>query len=458
MRKRTKRTLKIILVLASFFSVSSLLAGMTKVGSGSAPYSSFNEGDRGLSKLKNTLHNEGYNSKTIISSIRVLGRMNKTGVLLIVGPTTPYGSQEVVHLLLDFIRRGGSVLIADDFGRANSLLKEIWNLANLATEYQIEILFNTTSVLCDAASYEHSPARPVITNFGGGIPLSEGVNEVQTSFPTTFTIKSNGTTTYLPMGFLRSTDKSWLESDLASARKGNAEPDPNEWGGVHFSLGISLSLGQGKLLMLSDPDILSNALIKNEKDNKIFSKNIISWLASTTSSDLVIFDESHHSFLPYDPFFGLNLWFSTLTLVSSSWIIAPLIPLLTFIFIARYLPRREKFRARTLRHKRRKATGTSLFESKVEGYMGTKDYTSAASTLLNRLLRKFSNRYSLQLEGTEDLLEELPKVRSDLATKDLTSIRELLQSLKQIAEGERPSEEKFQSLVKKYMNVKDLLF
>lgn len=90
--------------------------------------------------------------------------------------------------------------------------------------------------------------------------------------------------------------------------------------------------------------------------------------------------------------------------------------------------------------------------------MGTKDYTSAASTFLNRLLRKFSNRYSLQLEGTEDLLEELPKVRSDLATKDLTSIRELLQSLKQIAEGERPSEEKFQSLVKKYMNVKDLLF
>lgn len=460
MRKRTKRTLKIMLVLGSLLSIYSFLAGMAQVGFGSAPYSPYNEGDRGLSKLKHTLHNEGYTSKTIISSIRVLSRMDKTGVLLIVGPTTPYDSQEAVQLLLDFIRRGGSVLIADDFGRANSLLEKIWNLVSFATEYRFKVLFNTSSVLCDATSYTKSPARPVITNFSGqdGI-LSDQIDAVQTSFPTTFSLKMNDTTTVVPgsWGLMRTSKSSWLERDLSAARKGKAKPNRNEWGNVTFPLALPLSLGKGKVLMLSDPDILSNELL-NTKDNKAFALEVIDWLSATSPTDRIIFDESHHSFLPYDPFFGLTLWFGALTMISSSWILAPLIPLLTFIFIARYLPRRKRFRARTLRHKKRKAAGPSFFESKVEGYMRTKDYTSAAATLLNRLLSKLSNRYSLQLEETEDLIEVLPKLRSDLSTKKLTSIKELLKTLQRIAEGAKPSKEEFQSLIEKYKHVKALLF
>ncbi|NIQ06324.1 MAG: hypothetical protein GWO20_11555 [Candidatus Korarchaeota archaeon] len=470
MRRSTLKILKILLVLGCVFSLYPLLAGVSGIGLGTSPYSPYNKGKDGLSKLKRYLKGEGYESETLLSSLKTLGRINKTGVLIIAGPTTPFGFQEVLTLLLDFVLKGGSVLLADDFGKANTLLEALWELSQFGgdgsqAERQMKISFNTSSVLCDAKSYDKSPARPTIKNFDDRLGIvDEQVDEVQTSFPTTFTLEVNSsstvTKTIFPAeaGLMSSTSSSWLESDLSSARKGAAEPEPGEWGGIPCTLGVPLPLGggMGRILLVSDPDIFSNALI-DKKDNWLFSKSIIEWLSESTSSNFLIFDESHHSFLPYDPLFGLSLWFDLLTMVSASWILAPLVPILTFIFIMGYLPRRKRFRAVTLRHTERKAKGLSLYQSKVNRYTSEKKYRSAASTLLDLLTRAISRRYSVEIETTEELLDRISEIRLDLKSDELSSVKKLLTTLNRAKEGGKFGRDAFIEVMENYESVKDFL-
>lgn len=472
MRRSTLKILKILLVLGCVFSLYPLLAGVSGIGLGTSPYSSYNKGKDGLSELKEYLEEEGYESETLLSSLKTLSRINKTGVLIIAGPTTSFGFQEVLTLLLDFVFKGGSVLLADDFGKANTLLETLWDLSQFGgddsqQERQMKISFNTSSVLCDAESYDKSPARPTIKNFDDRLGIiDEQVGEVQTSFPTTFTLEVNSsstvTKTIFPAeaGLMSSTASSWLESDLSSARKGAAEPEPGEWGGTRCTLGVPFPLGggMGRILLVSDPDIFSNALFgEPDNDNDVFSKSIIDWLSETTGSNLIIFDESHHSFLPYDPLFGLSLWFDLLTMVSASWILAPLVPLLTFIFIMGYLPRRKRFRAVTLRHTERKAKGRSLFQSKVKRYTTEKKYRSAASTLLDLLTRAVSRRYSVEIETTEELLDRIPEIRPDLKSDELSSVKKLLTTLNRAKEGGKFGREAFIEVMDNYESVKDFL-
>lgn len=464
MRRRTLKTLKLILTLGCIFSLWPLIGGITGIGFGSSPYSPHNKGREGLSEFKGNIEEEGYKTSTIVSSLKVLSRMNKTGVLVINGPTTSYGLQEVLNVLLDFVRKGGSILIADDFGKANTLLKHIWNLAlGPVAQTDFSILFNTTSVLCDAKSYQGSPARPtIVKNFDRNI-IDPEVKRVQTNFPATFSLKVNETTTVLPpqFGLMTSTNSSWLENDLSSARRGTAEPSPSEWGGVAFPLAVPLPLGKGmgRIMLVSDPDIFSNRLMNSKKnDNTLFSMNIIRWLSATAESGLVIFDESHHSFMPFDPFFGLGLWFSNLTMLSSSWILAPLIPFLTFVFIIGYLPHRKRFRAIILRHEERKATSPSIFSSKVTRYMRRNEYSSAISNLLGVIIRRFSRQYSVEIDGAEELIERLPEFRPGLE-ENISHIKSFLNTLREVAEGRKKlSKKEFINIMKTYREVKDLLF
>lgn len=464
MRDSTRNTLTLILALAFICSLYPLTASFADIGFGSSPYSPHNGGHQGTSALKNSLKRRGYKTKTIISSLKVLSRINKTGVLMVVGPTKSYATQEVLNILLDFVYNGGSILLADDFGSGNSLLQSLWELL----PNEVSIQFNTSSVLCDAENYQKTPARPSIQNFRDPYGIFEEFNieedHVQTSFPTTFGLQVNGTTTVVPseLGFLSSGTSSWLESDLSSARRGKAKPSSYEWGGIKFSLGLAFpSMAEGgRILVLSDPDIFSNHLIrKQDNSNMVFATDVISWLSQTTSSKVIFFDESHHSFLPFDPFFGFNLWFSVLTMFSSSWIIAPLIPFLGFIFIMGYLPNRKSFRPVTLRHKARLAKGTSLYRSKVKRYLESKNYQAAATNLLNLLTRRIARAYSIEIDDPTQLDSIILQLRPDLNTNEEKSLKKMVDLLKKsLREEKKISKREFTSLMVIYKELKGKLF
>ena len=106
------------------------------------PFSIYNEDWNGLSEFREIIEEmypedrdgDGYpdSIKTIISSINAVNRLeNETGILVIMGPSVHYDISEAVALVL-FIMNGGTVLIADDFGTANDLLRGLNTLIRAA--------------------------------------------------------------------------------------------------------------------------------------------------------------------------------------------------------------------------------------------------------------------------------------------------------------------------------------
>jgi hypothetical protein len=83
-----------------------------------------------LSKCRNALDTQGYKISSIISSPTILSKLNesKNKVYVAIGVERSYTADEVAAIW-DFMRNGGSIIIADDFGHGNSLSdqSQFWN-------------------------------------------------------------------------------------------------------------------------------------------------------------------------------------------------------------------------------------------------------------------------------------------------------------------------------------------
>jgi len=463
-------TLKIILYFALIFSIYPLIAGGLNITTGSAPYSVYNKGPTGLSTLRSELIESGYSLKVIVSSLKALEKINSSGVLVIIGPTRDYDFQEIANLV-KFLMNGGSILIADDFGKANSLLKIIWTTINLGLELigqesQIRgVYFNTSAVLMDTGSFEKNPAVPIITNFfdAYGI-LPPTVDRILTNFPATISMEVYDTEskkTYdvpLPaaVSLMYSTPYSWLETNLTSVIKGQAKPDPWEWGGIPFSVGAVLPLmGSSKIALISDPDIFANQQINNpEFDNLDFALSLLGWLASGERT--IIFDESHLAHLPTDPLFGIGLWYAVLVEASSSWVMAPLLPLLLFMILTGYLPRGETFKPVLFSHVKR-VKPSSWFESKLRWYSRTRNYRNALASLVNHLLSEISKKYGVSGENWNEILNNLLARRPDLSVHRAKIFDFFEEVTRLIDKKKKVKEDTFVKLVEDLRQISDIL-
>ena len=131
--KLYKNLQTIALVLLLFFGVAPVLLSAIPGNSSNVAFSIYNTGDDGLSKVRNTLEttftNTGvpqYNVTNIVSNLNILNRFNGSGALVIAGPSSDFGVTETISVIL-YMLRGGSVIIADDFGSGNQVLKPIFD-------------------------------------------------------------------------------------------------------------------------------------------------------------------------------------------------------------------------------------------------------------------------------------------------------------------------------------------
>ena len=261
------------------------------------PFSIYNEDWNGLSEFREIIEEmypedrdgDGYpdSIKTIISSINAVNRLeNETGILVIMGPAVHYDISEAVALVL-FIMNGGSVLIADDFGTANDLLKGLNTLIRVAgsligvggdelLSLEIErdgemreatfvgIGFNQ-SVLIDTADYSLTPTRPILHQNQYAPMLSGAINRqidnVVADYSTILSMQmqaynpDTGTneTFWMPfpgmLGWLEtSTHYSWLESDVKATQNGfefyKWDPETEWAGGLSLQLDVTLDAGE----------------------------------------------------------------------------------------------------------------------------------------------------------------------------------------------------------------------
>jgi len=184
-------------------------------------------------------------------SLQELSGAGEGSTLLVIGPTKDYTPGEA-SLILDYLNRGGRVVVMDDYGTANTLLKGL----------NSPVLLNQTP-LCQSSNYYENPSFPVISNISG-IPETRNVKELVLNHPVSLNLTG-------PALVVANTSQlGWL--DIVD--NGYVDVDENEKFN-EYTVIASMNYDRGELLIIGDPDIITNGML-DKGDNRIFIDNILS--------------------------------------------------------------------------------------------------------------------------------------------------------------------------------------
>lgn len=180
--------------------------------------------------------------------------------LMIIGPAanfTPGESSQVAQ----FLYRGGRVVVMDDFGKANSLLKNIGS----------PVTINPVP-MCQYENYYINRSFPAITDIAAS-SYTVNVSKLVFNHPAVLNVPGNA-------DVIASTSKdAWLDYN------DNARLDTNERTGVYI-VAARYNMGRGELIVVSDADVFINSML-DKGDNRLFLKGL--------SRGQVLVDVSHGS-------------------------------------------------------------------------------------------------------------------------------------------------------------------
>ena len=258
-----------------------ILSMVSPVLSSSADFSIFNTGWNGTSDLAVStyrvgkfspsfeLRSTGADVEFVQFGLEDMELDPASDVVAIIGPTKEFSASEGA-LMGDFVRAGGNLLVADDFGSANSLLEGMGATCRFSEKLVIDL------------SFEKSPEFPVCFDIVPD-PLTMNVTSLQLNYASSILLGGSSE----PLA--RSSLASWSDSD------GDRMQDFGEPSGP-FTILAREYMGEGELVLLSDPSILINGM-RDYLDNEVFSSNIVSVISEGRSG--LYFDESHRDF--FDP-------------------------------------------------------------------------------------------------------------------------------------------------------------
>ena len=153
-------------------------------------FSIYNETEFGLSQFSSSITDTGREVLSIQASMSVASRYNGSAVLAIMGPVRDF-SLDATFVIFTHIMAGGSVLIADDFGSANSSMALLNSFLGGLTgdNRSAGLLTYTGGVLFDLLSYDTAkePRLPIIRDLRAGADggaLTAGVSEIHLNYAT----------------------------------------------------------------------------------------------------------------------------------------------------------------------------------------------------------------------------------------------------------------------------------
>jgi hypothetical protein len=194
----------------------------------------------------------------------------RTEALVVIGPTKAFTAAEGV-LVGDFVRRGGVLLLADDFGTGNSLLGHMGAQSRFSGKLVMDLAFEKKPEFCVCFDFAEDP-------------LTEGVGSLLMNYPSSVVVKNSSAEV-----LARSTVASWLDVD------GDRLQDLGEPRGP-FTLLAREPMGDGTVMLLADPSLLINGMAEH-LDNAVLAGNLLSELGLLRTA--VYFDESHRDY--FDP-------------------------------------------------------------------------------------------------------------------------------------------------------------
>jgi hypothetical protein len=378
----------------------------------------------GCSDFKLTLENNGYDVYNIQSSLSATKRLNRSILLVLMGPNQFYDPVFEVPYFIDFFNSSNSILICHDYGSTSSLLWQIFfaNLIDPKYKDKIPVTIFPEGVLRDNLSYAKNPEFPVIKSFRSH-PITSGINQVILSrascalggpFVEYFGWNVLGTTSFYSYVDMNNDSVYKYEDDnydISSIT--NAIPNfPKSFskmplGGYPQTVFMAKDTGNVRIFVSSDASLFNNELINEPGyDNRKFGLNIVNWLTHGNKNWLVVFDEAHirpeyTRDLSSAGIYGFVLQY--VVHLSTNPITAWIYPLLAVYTLRKYIPKKSKEEEKKKEAEREKKEEvakfrtSSFFAEKIGWYKEKRKFHSALKLLYRRLERKLN----FQLEGAE---------------------------------------------------------
>lgn len=168
--------------------------------------------------------------------------------LLIIGPTKNYTYDESLQVS-SFLRRGGTVVVMDDFGASNSMLHAISSPISI-----------NSIPLCQHENYYVNMTFPIIADISQ-TPFTRNVSSLVLNHPAVLNVTGDAQV-------VASTSRdAWLDFNHDSML------DDGERMGV-YPVAASCDYGNGKLIVFSDADVFINSML-DKGDNHALLKQLL---------------------------------------------------------------------------------------------------------------------------------------------------------------------------------------
>lgn len=218
----------------------------------SADFSLFNTRWNGASNFGRLLYEEA-NIMPIITSYNSFGLSEREGVLLILGPDIGYSSLEVEEIK-GFLNNGGTLVLIDDFGTGNDILRGLNLSARFLGIIPVDVFYSK--------NYNFPELVRILDP-----QLSVGVDKLILNVPSAI-IGANGS----------------IYTSKVTVVGNNQRELP---------IMSEVRYGNGTIILFADPSVFINDMFD---ENEPFIMNFVRYLNAET----IYIDEAHHSnFNPY---------------------------------------------------------------------------------------------------------------------------------------------------------------
>ncbi|MHA1534197.1 MAG: hypothetical protein ACTSP8_05645 [Promethearchaeota archaeon] len=439
-------------------------------------FSIYNEAWNGASDFKNALEGEGYNIMTIQSSLSATERLDKSILLVLLGPNLFYNPIFEIPYFMDFFDNTtrNSLFICHDHGSTSTLLWEIFIASALDPHLQgaIPVTIFANGILRDNGSYHVAPDFPVIQSFSAH-PTTVGISDVILSeasavvggpFLSYFGWDLVGSST--KYGYVDKNDDhmynfvdDFVDLSLIS---GVLPGFPDKWPLGGYSQGVFMAKDAitSRVFVSADASLFNNELISESSfDNLQFGLNIVNWLTYGEPKDdwVIVFDEAHiRPELTRDMTSAGIFGFITQYIIhlSTNPITAWIYPLLAIYSLKKYLPKKdeksEKKKAdeQDKKEEREKFRTSSFFAEKIGWYREKGRYGKALTLLYRRLERKLNALLRGQKITTKNVIDLVISKEPKTTKIKIRRIAKFMDTMIAIKEGNSKvkNEQEFENL------------
>lgn len=433
-----KQALFIIIFIFAFIPI---LSPIIDQGKNTQHFSVYNDRWNGCSELKQIIEGEGYEVMTVQSSLSATERLDKSILLILMGPNQFYDPIFEVPYFINFFNGTNSLFICHDHGSTSTLLWEIMIASIFAPEIQVPVTIFPNGILRDNLSYDTTPEFPVIQSFNShpttetpnlinNVILSRSSCAVGGQFITFFGWDPIGATT--DYGFIDKNDNKRYDEGIDDLDLGFMSiidlgfpfPDTFPLGVYSQQVFLAKDLGNQRIFVSADASLFNNELIKEGGyDNEEFAINIIQWLTyendpsdERTKEDwVIVFDEAHirpeiSRDLTSAGIYGFIMQY--IIHLSTNPITAWIYPLLAYYTLRRYLPKKDKkeeerkiAEEEEKKEERARFRTSSFFAQKIEEFKDKSKYGEALKLLYRRLERKLHSQMKGQKITTRNVVD-----------------------------------------------------